>query len=350
MTDTVKNSSNLYLESGYINVDYLMSLNMPFNIWIGGRGIGKTYGVLKWCRDHDIAPLFLRRTQAQADIVNSKAMSPWKSISRKDKFIINTRKLEGLVETFEEDKDGEYIRPLSYGRALSTFSNVRGFDAVDINYIIIDEFIPENHERSIKNEGDILYNMYETVNRNRELDGEPATRLILMANANRLDSPILMKLGIVNKIEKMIKTKQSLSVMPDRGICIALFHDSPISLKKKNTALYKLTQGSQFEEMSLGNEFSYSDTTNVISKPLNGMIPLFKFNDITCYQDKSTQRFYFSTHSSGTVKEYNATSEEDAKRLRNDKFYILLAVMSNTVDYESYDIKAKVLSIFKLFN
>ena len=37
--------------------------------------------------------------------------------------------------------------------------------------IIFAEFIPEAHERLIKNEAAALFNFYETINRNRELDG-----------------------------------------------------------------------------------------------------------------------------------------------------------------------------------
>lgn len=36
----------LYLENGYLNIDYVLSLNSTFNLITGGRGTGKTFGLL----------------------------------------------------------------------------------------------------------------------------------------------------------------------------------------------------------------------------------------------------------------------------------------------------------------
>ena len=45
--------------------------------------------------------------------------------------------------------------------ALSTVSNLRGFDMSDCTLLIYDEFIPEPHERPLKNEAAALFNAYE---------------------------------------------------------------------------------------------------------------------------------------------------------------------------------------------
>lgn len=339
---------NLYLPSGYLNVAALMSLvNIVLFIIIGGRGTGKTYGILKWMRDNKKTPMFIRRTQAQADIVGTEGLSPWKSIALDDNFSFKVEKVaKGVTATYEVDDDDNKIRPLFYCAALSTFSNLRGFDATDIDYIVFDEFIPETHERPIKNEADTFLNTYETINRNRELKGLPPVKIILMANANRLDSPLLMGLGFINKIEQMIKNKQQISILPEKSSCIALLHDSPISEMKKDTFIYKLTKGTQFEQMAVNNDFSYSDTTGVVSRPLQGMTPLFSMDNMTVYENRQSNKLYVSNHNSGSKRKYVTTSEEDLKRLQNDCFFMTINILANNIEYETFEIKAKVLSVF----
>ena len=337
----------IYLDNGYCNIGGILDLGMPFTIIIGGRGTGKTYTALKTCRDRGYSTLLMRRTQAQADIISKKAMSPWKSIANNDGFdFITTNASKGLYETQEIDAEGNPIKTLSYAVALSTISNLRGFDSSDIDIIVYDEFIPETHERPLKHESDALLNAYETINRNRELSGKPPVKLLMMANANRLDSPILMGLKLVNKIEGMIKRKQTYSVMPERGVAIVLLQDSPISKKKEETALYKLVNGTQFSQMALSNDFSYSDTSNVISRPLQGMSPLFSMDDLTIYENKLNRTLYVSVHSSGTQQHYSTQSDESLRRLRNDCFFMTINILANNVEYESFEIKSKIISTF----
>ena len=341
------NSSNIYLENGYCNVGGILDLGMPFTIIIGGRGTGKTYTALKTCRERKLNTLILRRTQQQVDVISRKAMSPWKSVANDEHFdfAVNPAS-KGLYEVNEVDNEGNVICTLSYITALSTISNLRGFDSSDIDIIVYDEFIPESHERPLKRESDALLNAYETINRNRELSGKPPVKLLMMANANRLDSPILMGLGLTNKIEGMIKKHQMYSVLPERGVTIVLLQDSPISEKKAETALYKLVKGTQFADMAISNNFSYSDTSNVISRPLQGFTPLFSFDDVTIYENKAEGTLYCSAHKSGAPKQYTTTSDESLKRLQNDAFFMTLNILANNVEYESYEIKAKVINIF----
>lgn len=344
-----KEYSNIYLPNGYCNVGGILDFGMPFTIIIGGRGTGKTFTALKVCRDRKLNTLLLRRTHTQAEMIARKDLSPWKSVALFDNFDFRTDNAsKGLYQVVEIDDEDNDIRTLSFITGLSTISNLRGFDSSDIDIIVYDEFIPESHERPLKRESDALLNAYETINRNRELSGRQPVKLLMMANANRLDSPILMGLGLTNKIESMIKKKQMYSIMPEKGVVIVILQDSPISKKKEETALYKLVKGTQFGDMSLNNEFSYSDTSNVVSKDLNGYSPILYFDDITIYRSKADQKLYASAHNSGSLRHYNSTSDEDLRRLRNNGFFMTIAILRNNIEYESYEIKAKVMNVFLL--
>ena len=85
---------------------------------------------------------------------------------------------------------------------------------------IFDEFIPERHERPIKNEGAAFLNAYETMNRNRELQGYKPIQTLCLANANDLGNPIFMELGLVSRAMRMQQTGKTMSLLRDRGIGI----------------------------------------------------------------------------------------------------------------------------------
>ena len=89
--------------------------------------------------------------------------------------------------------------------ALSTISNVRGFDATDRDVLIYDEFIPERHERPIKDEATAFFNAIETIQRNRELEGKDPLTVLCLANANELANPLFIELKLVKRAMALIR-------------------------------------------------------------------------------------------------------------------------------------------------
>jgi hypothetical protein len=201
---------NIYQDSGYIDIRKILSLGLPFIFLVGGRATGKTYGSLKVVIEDDIRFIYMRRTQTQADLINKPEFSPYKSLNTDLGWNIGTESISKYNAGFyrQVEEDGRMISqgsPLGYTCALSTVSNIRGFDASDVELQIYDEFIPEKHERPIKEEGKALLNSYETINRNRELNGKKPVQLLCMANANDLANPVFMELGLVKKAYEMKK-------------------------------------------------------------------------------------------------------------------------------------------------
>ena len=155
----------LYLPNGYVDIRWILAQCLPFNFLVGGRGTGKTYGALKVVVEDNIKFMLPRRTQAQIDFVTKSEFSPIKPINRDLGVDITAAKKTKYNTGFYADDSGD---PIGYASALSTMSNLRGFDASDVQLWIFDEFIPERHERPIKNEGAAFLNAYETMNRNLE--------------------------------------------------------------------------------------------------------------------------------------------------------------------------------------
>ena len=69
----------LYEENGFLNFAEIVKIKTPFIFIVGARGIGKTYGGIKYAVTNDIKFMLSRRTQKQADIISQPELSPLKS-------------------------------------------------------------------------------------------------------------------------------------------------------------------------------------------------------------------------------------------------------------------------------
>ena len=70
----------MYTPQGYLDFNYIDSKNAVYNVVIGGRGIGKTYGCLQHMLSCRRCFLFLRRTKSQIDIISNPIFNPLKPI------------------------------------------------------------------------------------------------------------------------------------------------------------------------------------------------------------------------------------------------------------------------------
>ena len=245
---------NLFLPSGYLDMEKIINIDASFIFVIGARGTGKTYGAVKYALDNDIKFIFMRRKQIQVDLIKNDSFNPFNAVDP-DLMMKNINKsLSGVYRSiFDEEKQKREPTglPIGYILALTTVSNIRGFDASDVELIIYDEFIGEKHEKAIKDESGAVLNAYETINRNRELNGSPPVKMLLLANSNDLVNPVFTGLKLVKTAEKLQKSKENVYINKARGLAIVMVKDSPISKQKADTALYKLAgEGSDFSAMA----------------------------------------------------------------------------------------------------
>ena len=321
----------LYLTSGYLDFEKIVNYKLPFNFIIGGRGSGKTYGALKYVIDHHNKFLLLRRLQSQIDLVGKPEFSPFKAVAADMGIEIGVKSISKYNSVFLRNEE-----VLGYSAALSTISNLRGFDASDVEMIIYDEFIPEPHEKPMRAEGTAFLNMYETVNRNRELKGCDPVQLIALANSNDLANAIFIELGIVDKVQKMAERRQEIMIDRDRGIGIFMLDFSPISNEKRKTALYRLMAAeNDFTEMALNNSFSGNTIERVESHNLKEYTPLLKVGELSIYKHKSRREYYVTTHASGSVREIG-TGDLDLKRFRTYYNYLWESYLAGNMVFESY--------------
>ena len=336
---------NLYHENGYANIPEILKQRMPFNFVIGGRGTGKTYGALKYVLENDIKFCLMRRTQSQLETIAKSETNPFKAVIRdmgvdwSCEPVPAGKSIFAYKQTFYVDGKPEYGRILGYAVALSTISNLRGFDMTDVDLVIYDEFIPERHERAIRGESDAFANAYETINRNRELQGKKPLQVLAIANSNDFASPLMIGLNLVSTVERMVNKGQEVYVNPQKGIGIFLLTDSPISDQKSMTALYKVMQGTAYSEMAIANAFDGANDPDIKSVSLTEYSPLAAVGEVCIYRHKSGEGYYVSMHTFGSVKRYSGDGI-DMRRFFDTHKSILLAVIYGNVLYESHFAKA----------
>lgn len=339
----------LYLENGYINIPYCLRFGCPFTMIIGGRGTGKTYGALRYALDSELPFILLRRTQAQADLIGKTEFSPLEPVVADMGLQQKTRNISKYNAAIyvkdpavdPEDEDG---RMVGWTAALSTFSNLRGFDASNIELIIYDECIPEVHERPLRHESDALLNVYETVNRNRELQGRPPVTMLLLSNANRLDSPVLDALGLVPVLEKMLKSGKQEHIDRERGIALFVPSQSGISQSKAGTALYRAAASGTFADMSLGNRFAYDDMSDVRPQRLDGWRLRVQLGDLSIYEQNN--KWYISGHRAGTPARTYGWTDRDRRRFIRDFPSAYTRLLEHRILFEDYSCRLQFCDLF----
>ena len=87
------------------------------------------------------------------------------------------------------DDDGKPTgAPFSYCCALNAIKTIKGFELSACDWLLLDEFIPQAGEIVKRREGEMILDLYMTINRDRELRGLPELKLILFANAENIST------------------------------------------------------------------------------------------------------------------------------------------------------------------
>lgn len=267
--------------------------DMPIKIIIGPRGCGKTYSVLRHMGNISTESskfIYMRRDGTEIDSCSSEYGNPFKKINEDlgwDIHPFQISKFNGFG--IAKDDDANVI---GYGVALSTFASMRSQDFSDVDRIFFEEFIPEKHKRKIKGEGTALLNLYETVNRNRELQGNDPVELIMCANGIDLANPILLELGATSLIGKMLANHQRRLTVPEKSLYIEIIPRTAVSDLKQETVLYRLAS-KEFAIDSLDTTFRGADLEYVRKNVnLRSYKPEFKFGEYVFFSNK--EHFYIA--------------------------------------------------------
>lgn len=327
---------NIFLDSGYLDFERgILSVPATYYWIIGGRGIGKTFSALKWAYENKIKFLFLKRTETQLKLLSKKDTNPFKNLNRAGVSNVTTSPIsEKLHGFYEMDSDYKAIgEPIGYMAPLSTFASMKGSSYEDVEVVIYDEFIKEAHEKRIESEAKALMNALETIGRNRELEGKPPLKLIALSNSNDIANDYFFYLNLVTLLEKMAKNEKTMTYLPERECVIFNIMNSPISEKKKETSLYKLTKGTDFYEMSVNNSYNV-DFSRYSGRNIKGMTPVLTVGEITLYEKDN--EYYFTPFKSGGKCDLYPATPEGLRVFKTENRWLLALYNLDELQFETY--------------
>lgn len=318
---------------------------------VGGRSTGKTYNALLDCYENDRRFLFVKRTQADVNLLcdskRSDLMCPFKAINRDIGSDVKAQSAGEGIGVFIED---DHL--IGYIGALTGIGKFTGFDLSDCDWIIFDEFIPRKWDRVFKAEGEQLLELYMTVNRDRELRGLPPTKVICLANAANITCPTNNALMLTDTFGDMIANNINIHYDEDKGIVIHILGDNDVSNALKRSKFYKAVQGTTFASMAFDNEFSSCDTSAIGTVSLKG----YKCKCCVRYQLKDFYvyrkgRNYYVTLSSGVTDQYFDLDKEIDQRsfMINYQVELKYATIDEHCIFEKYSFYDMIMNYNRYF-
>ena len=333
--------AKLYTEQGWVNWDYIADQGAVFNMIVGARGTGKTYGLMRKLVSEGKPFIYLRRLKTQLDQCAKGDGNPFKKLNTDLGLTITPYPAGSNVIFTDGEKTGKVV---AVGMALSVVANMRGMDFSEMDTIVYDEAVGNAGEREVKDEFNVFLNFYETVNRNRELEGQKPVQAFLLGNANKLSNPYYTGWHFMKTAIKMIKGNQMVWRSPDNSRLMILLLHSPISDRKRETALYQ-NANDGFLQMALDNAFR-TDETVIKSEPLIEYNHMVSIGDIGIYRHKSERKFYVS---SKTQQPYYKDYGIEVKLFQQDYAVLRICYMvSKTIIFESYENEIIFRELFNL--
>lgn len=301
----------------------------PFTYFIGPRGAGKTYSAL-WdnvdrYRESGAPFIYLRNTDVQLKECMKETKNPFKRLNADKGWDIRLESdgSSALIWDYTpgiyEDDDG---RLMGYAYALSTFRNQRGVDLSDVEHVVFDEFIEKR--RLAFDQADLFFDFYETVARNREMQGKEPLHVRLLSNSQKIGNPILAEHGLIPIIERLLNQKKRRSWLSDNGdIYIELvIPDSSFATEKANSVLYRnLSDSSKVKKEALENLFSHDSFAHIGKRPLQEYTPVCIVDDLCFYVHKSNGSLFVSRVCADVPAFTSLDSLVTFRRIYGQRFY-----------------------------
>lgn len=326
--------------SGYLNMEAILAQPYTFIIIVALRGGGKTYGALSWMLDNKKRFLYFRRTRNAAEIAATAQFNLFKKLNADKGYGVETSYNAKLgVGTFT--REGETV---GYITSLSTFSALRSIDGSDLDFLLLDEFIPQPEEPRRYDAFVAWSNADETINRNREADGGQPARRLLMANSDQIYGDIIAGYDIGDAFLWMQETGTE-AVEISKDMLILRPGMKELMERKKDTSLYRVTAGTDFQRVALENEFRIEDRERIRKQPLNEYQAFCRIRGITFYKHKTLQRMYVTRRTKGRPKTY-ADTDSDFKRFLNENPGIWPAYLNKRMIFEDLGAQQIFLKMF----
>lgn len=329
------------------------------------RGSGKTYSGLWYSYGHEIKIVYTKRTVEDVNLILSCDdrggkidLSPYKPINRDKGTDIYPVKVQDGLGAFYNCPDGEPVgEPVSMILPLNKIKTVKGFDASEFDWLMVDEFIPQIGERTSagNKEGELLLDLYMTMSRDRTARGKGDLKLVLFANAEAISTPITNTLDIVDDMAEMQFSGESIRYLKERGILLHHIMENEFSIgtSHQRSGIYRAMKNTSWGAKTFDGDFASNDFTNVKHVSLKNKKCLIEVKHKThvYYVYLSDEgSYYMTTSANKAVLSYNLNLENDQK-LFFDTWYFKLrdATMNGLMKYQKYSMYDLIINFKKFF-
>lgn len=325
------------------------------------RGPGKTYGALwnSYWNEREI--VYMKRTNSDVKLIctyepkSGFDLSPYKPINRDKGTNIHGKLLDegiGGFWTFEDDHPEGL--PHAYVLSLNKSKSIKGIELSECDWMIMDEFVPQQGEVVKHAEGEMLLDLYMTILRDREDRGKEPIKLILFANAEEISTPITNTLEIVDDMAELNASGKTHMYLEDRGILLHHITNEEIPLKEtRKRGIYKAMQGTKWAEKAFDGEFANNDFTNVKHFMLKGCTPLihiqYKKKDFYIYKNQDGY-IYMCSSRNKCLMDYNLDLENDQKKFYVEQCIDLRnACINGYMKFQKYSMYDLIINYKKFF-
>ena len=220
----------------YYNYNRILSYNIPINVLVGERGVGKSYGAKKFVIDqykkHGYQFIYLRRYEKELEEVFKKDKSGkdfFTDIRNDEKYKDINLKTKGRQFYYNDDVFGYAYRFTQ----IQDLKSSSGWE--NAKTIIIDEYaIEKNRRYYLPDEGMILMSAFDSILRSRS-----DIRIFILMNAvEGLEfSPLFSFFGLSLPYNNDIK------LFKDNTILVQYMNNEEYRKERENTLIRKIIKG-----------------------------------------------------------------------------------------------------------
>lgn len=268
MTCTANNITCVVDSSIFWDINRTLTHNRLFNIIVGNRGGGKSYGAKKKCVENFINKGeqfgYIRRYK---DDLKQPLETFFNDISQEFKdYESKTEGTKVYIRKIPDDPNEKWKDEdlAGYGFVLSTANNKKSISYPKISTLIFDEFLLEvGSQRYLPDEVTKLLNLYETVA--RPGSGHIRVTMFLLGNAISITNPYFLYFNL-----KMPNRKDGngkwIWKHPTKPILVEDVRNEGFIDAKRNTEFGQLVDGTNYADYSIENKFLLDDDTFIEKK------------------------------------------------------------------------------------
>ena len=341
------------MSSPYWDIKKTLSYNCLFNFIVGSRGVGKTYGSLKYCIEQYLKYkaqgktwqfMYVRRLNTELDkLTKSRGGRLFNAV--KNEFPNHSFKAESNVLYCDKEIIG-------YAQPLSTASILKSDAFPDVQMILFDEFIIDNSGtyHYLKDEVRKFLDLYETVARGRDV------KVFFLSNAVSISNPYFdyfhLNKPYNGNFQRFGKAKE---ILVENAV-------NPELIKMKQESRFgKILEGSEYSEYAYENKWLLDNFDFIEKKTQNCIYYMtlrYKGENLGIWYEPDNMIFYLSNDVDLQCPDkYSVTTDDHQPNIMLLKMaikqssalkYIIQAYTYGAFRYETIQLKNKFREIMQL--